>query len=210
MTKIKLCGLSRSCDIEAANVLKPSYIGFVFAPRSRRYVTMEKAAELKKLLNVDIQAVGVFVNERPETVADLLTRGIIDMAQLHGSESEEYISQLRSLTSKPILKAFRIDTAQDIADAQASTADLVLLDSGSGGTGAVFDWQLIQGIHRPYFLAGGIGIDNVATAMRKLHPYGVDVSSGIETDGVKDQQKMSAFVAAVRKEDLQNKSQGTL
>ena len=200
MIKIKLCGLSRPCDIEAANELHPDYIGFVFAPKSCRYIFPEKAAELKRRLDPSIKAVGIFVNENPETIAVLLNDRTIDMAQLHGGESEEYIHQLRLLTDQPILKAFRIETERDIAAAQASSADLVLLDSGAG-TGMVFDWELIRHIHRPYFLAGGLDTENVASAINTLRPYGVDVSSGIETDGSKDKNKMAAFVAAVRKED---------
>lgn len=201
MTKIKLCGLSRPCDIAAANELKPEYIGFVFAPKSPRYVTPKKAAELKKLLSPDIKAVGVFVRENPETVADLLKCGVIDIAQLHGGEEESYIRQLREMTDKPIVKAFRIDTASDIADAKSSSADFVLLDSGNGGTGTAFDWELIQNVKRPYFLAGGLEPDNVKNAVKLLNPYAVDVSSGIETDGLKDKNKMAEFVAAVRKEE---------
>lgn len=200
MTKIKLCGLSRPCDIEAANKRKPDYIGFVFASKSKRYVTYEKAMELKSLLLPEIQAVGVFVNERPQDVAELLKNSIIDIAQLHGDENEDYIAQLRLLTDKPIIKAFRIETANDAKTAEQSTADYILLDSGAG-TGAIFDWSLVKSISRPYFLAGGLGVDNVADAVKALHPFAVDVSSGIETDGVKDKTKMAAFVAAVRKED---------
>lgn len=200
MTKIKLCGLSRSCDIEAANELKPEYIGIVFAPKSKRYATPEKAKELKQLLDPEIKAVGVFVNEKPERVACLLKNGVIDIAQLHGSENEDYISRVRSLTDKPIIKAFRIETAKDIADIERCSADYVLLDSGAG-TGIKFDWNLIQNIKRPYFLAGGLSPDNAGDAVTMLHPFAVDVSSGIETDGVKDKIKMAAFVAAVRKEE---------
>lgn len=225
MTKIKLCGLSRPCDIETANRLKPDYIGFVFAPKSSRYVSCEKAAALKKLLHPSIKAVGVFVRESPETVAGLLRNGTIDIAQLHGGESEDYIRQLRALISslsppppvgesssdgkpaspddspaifKPLIKAFRIDTAQDAAAANISSADYVLLDSGQGGTGTPFDWNLLDQINRPYFLAGGLNTDNVSTAIKRLNPYAVDVSSGIETDGYKDIEKMEAFVHAVR------------
>lgn len=200
MTKIKLCGLSRSCDIEASNELRPDYIGFVFAPKSRRYVTPEKAMELKQMLSPEIQAVGVFVNETPEKVADLLNSGGTDMAQLHGNEDENYIKQLRQLTDKPIIKAFRIETVSDIVRAEQCPADCILLDSGAG-TGTVFDWNLIQSIKRPYLLAGGLALKNVGNAVNMLHPYAVDVSSGIETDGYKDKSKMAAFVAAVRKED---------
>lgn len=200
MTKIKLCGLSRPCDIVAANEQKPDYIGFVFAPKSGRYVTYEKALELKRLLSPEIQTVGVFVDEHPQTVARLLQDGIIDIAQLHGVEDDDYIARLRLLTGKPVIKAFRIETANDIEAATQSTADHILLDSGAG-TGTVFDWNLLKRIKRPYFLAGGLDPHNVAEAVRTLHPFAVDVSSGIESGGVKDQTKMAAFAAAVRKED---------
>lgn len=198
MTKIKLCGLSRPCDIEAANALMPEYIGFVFWPKSRRYVTPERAAGLRRALSPDIASVGVFVDESPEAVAQLLSDGVIDIAQLHGSESEEYISSLRRLTDKPLIRAFRIASEGDIAAAECSSADWVLLDSGAG-TGTVFDWDMIQNLARPYFLAGGLDVGNAAAAVARLHPYAVDVSSGIETDGFKDNSKMAAFVAAVRK-----------
>lgn len=197
MTKIKLCGLSRDCDIEAVNELKPEYIGFVFAPKSKRYVDEERAAGLRRSLRPDITPVGVFVNENPEAIASLLKNSIIDIAQLHGNESEEYIKNLRNLTDKPIIKAFRIDTRQDVEIANQSRADYVLLDSGQG-TGTVFDWNLLKNIARPYFLAGGLTPDNVSQALTLLHPYAVDISSGIETDGCKDKEKMTAFVSTVR------------
>lgn len=198
MTKIKLCGLSRPCDIEAANELLPEYIGFVFAPKSQRYVSPEQAARLRRLLHPEITPIGVFVRSDPELVADLLNQGLIDIAQLHGGEDETYISRLRALTDRPILKAFRIDTPQDIAAAENSSADYVLLDSGTGGTGTSFNWDLARTLRRSYFLAGGLGIHNVADAIRTLTPYAVDVSSGIETDHIKDKDKMEKFVRAVR------------
>lgn len=199
MTKIKLCGLSRPCDIEAANRLKPEYIGFVFLPKSKRYVDYEKARELKSLLSPEIKAVGVFVDESPQRAAELLNNGTIDIAQLHGGEDEDYIGLLRNLTDKPIIKAFRIQSENDTLCAEESSADYILLDSGMG-TGTVFNWDLIQNIKRPYFLAGGLDCDNVGEAVGRLHPYAVDVSSGIETNGLKDKEKMAAFVAKVRKE----------
>lgn len=198
MTKIKLCGLSQPRDIQAANELSPDYIGFVFAPKSRRYVPPKRAAELRGLLAPGISAVGVFVRESPETVAALLDCGIIDAAQLHGGEDEDYIAALRELTDRPLIKAFRIDSKQDILAAQNSTADYILLDSGNGGTGTCFDWSLIQRLERPYFLAGGLDAGNVAGAVAALNPYAVDVSSGIETGGGKDTAKMIEFVHAVR------------
>lgn len=200
MTKIKLCGLSRPCDILTANELMPEYIGFVFAPKSKRYIDPQQAAQLKELLSPDIRAVGVFVDEAPDTVAALLNRGVIDIAQLHGGEDEAYIQRLRQLADQPIIKAFQIKTCHDLAEAEACTADHILLDSGAG-TGNVFDWSVLQDVKRPYFLAGGLSPDNVGDAVRLLHPYAVDVSSGIETDGRKDEEKAAAFIAAVRKEE---------
>lgn len=198
MTRIKLCGLSRPQDVEAANRLCPQYIGFVFAPKSKRYVSPQRARELKRLLTPGIQAVGVFVNEAPEHIAQLLAKGIIDAAQLHGGESPEYVASLRQLTQAPLFQAFSIAGPEDIQAAQESKADWVLLDSGPGGTGSAFDWALLEEIRRPYFLAGGLTPQNVAQAVASLHPYGVDVSSGIETLEKKDSEKMTAFVHAVR------------
>ena len=198
MTKLKLCGLARICDIEAANRLNPEYIGFVFAKKSRRYVDPAQARKLRAGLNKGISPVGVFVNESPEAIADLVRSGIIDVVQLHGSEDEDFLRKLRELISCPIIKAFSVKTPQDVRIACESSADLILLDSGGGGTGTVFDWDLLEPIRRPWFLAGGLSPENAADAIRRLAPYGVDVSSGIETDGVKDIQKMSDFVRAVR------------
>ncbi|MDI9497228.1 MAG: phosphoribosylanthranilate isomerase [Bacillota bacterium] len=197
MSRIKLCGLRRACDIEYANELKPEYVGFVFARDSRRYVSSEHAELLRKELDSGIVPVGVFVDEDPGRIAALLKRNVIAAVQLHGSEDEEYINILRSLTDCSIIKAFRIGSEADIAAAGRCTADFVLLDSG-GGTGKSFDHSLIANMHRNYFLAGGLGPDNVGEAVRTLAPYGVDASSGLETDGCKDRDKMTAFVRAVR------------
>lgn len=198
MTKIKLCGLSRPCDIEMVNALNPEYIGFVFTPKSKRYVSPEKASELKKLLSPGIKAVGVFVNAPQNEILELVHSGIIDIIQLHGTEDAAYIRQLRELTNALIIQAFRMKTEADIFLAKQSSADYILLDSGAG-TGMTFNWQLIQDVKRPYFLAGGLNPDNVRNAIQKLTPFAVDVSSGIETEGFKDKEKMTAFVTAVRK-----------
>ena len=205
MTKIKFCGLTRAEDIAAANALKPEYIGFVFAPKSKRYVSPQQAALLRARLDPAIKAVGVFVNEPPEAVALLLNENIIDIAQLHGQEDAAYLARLRSLTARPLWQAFRVTDAESLAKAGKSPADLVLLDSGAGGTGRAFDWALLENFKRDYLLAGGIGPENAADAVERLHPYGVDVSSGIETAGKKDPEKMAAFVAAVRKNDQSGK-----
>lgn len=198
--KIKLCGLTRPSDIETANLLHPDYVGFVFAKKSRRYVSPERVKTLKELLHPDILAVGVFVDEEAETVAAWLSSGIIDMAQLHGREDEAYIKRLRELTERPIIKAFSVKETHDIEKANDCSADFVLLDAGDGGTGTAFDRELLTGMSRPYFLAGGLDADTVGEALRRWRPYAVDVSSGIETDGVKDAEKMQAFVDAVKNE----------
>lgn len=199
-TKIKFCGLSRNCDIETANVLSPDYVGFVFAKNSRRCVSFAQAKELKALLAPGILTVGVFVNEDPRTVAAFLEAGVIDAAQLHGDEDTDYIRGLKSLTKAPLIKAFGLRSIHDLPAVERCPADLVLLDSPGGGTGRLFDWQLLENIQRPYFLAGGLSAENVGEAIARLRPFGVDVSSGIETGGYKDREKMTAFAAAVREE----------
>ena len=197
--RVKFCGLSRFPDIEAVNELMPDYAGFVFWDKSKRYVTPENAEALRRGLSPKIEAVGVFVDESPEIIAEICGRGIIGIIQLHGHENEEYISRLRSLTDKTIIKAFKVEGAEDVMRAESCTADFVMLDSGMG-TGKVFDWSLLAGITRPYFLAGGLDAGNVREAVSRLRPYAVDVSSGIETGGVKDRMKMSEFIAALREE----------
>lgn len=197
MTKIKLCGLSRTQDIEAANKLKPDYIGFVFAAKSKRRVSPLKATELKSRLDPEIKAVGVFLDDDLDAVAAMMNLGIVDLVQLHGSEDEEYIKKLRTITDKPVIKAFIINSAEDVKRVEASTADYILLDGGKG-EGKAFDWSLLKNIRRPYFLAGGLNPGNAADAVRTLAPFAVDVSTGIETDGKKDEEKMTAFVNAVR------------
>lgn len=199
-TKIKFCGLSRNCDIETANALSPDYVGFVFVKNSRRCVSFAQAKELKALLAPGILTVGVFVNEDPRTVAAFLEAGVIDAAQIHGDEDTDYIRGLKSLTKAPLIKAFGLRSIHDLPAVERCPADLVLLDSPGGGTGRLFDWQLLENIQRPYFLAGGLSAENVGEAIARLRPFGVDVSSGIETGGYKDREKMTAFAAAVREE----------
>lgn len=197
MTKIKLCGMKRSCDIEWANELMPEYVGFVFAPKSKRYVTFDKAEKLKRQLNSGIKAVGVFVCENIDNIEYLVRRKIIDAVQLHGSEDNEYIAALRKRVSCPVIQAFRIETERDIALAEQSVADYIMLDSG-GGTGKTFEHSLTDNINRDFFLAGGLGSKNVRDAIARCRPYAVDASSSLETGGVKDKNKMTAFVNAVR------------
>lgn len=199
-TKIKICGLSRLEDIEVANTLLPDYVGFVFAPKSRRAIEVKQAQVFKAALDPNIQVVGVFVNEEPKRIADLLHQGIIDIAQLHGQESPAYLQELQNLTTKPIWQAFRIQNKENLATAFQSQADLILLDAGAGD-GQTFDWDVLESFptHRPYFLAGGLGPHNAALAISHLKPYGLDASSFLETAYQKDPAKMSAFVKEIRK-----------
>ena len=184
-------------DIQTANLLMPDYIGFVLSPVSRRYISSSQAAALKKLLSPQIAAVGVFVREEVENVAELLNRGVLDAAQLHGGEDTLYLARLRALTDRPILQAFRVHGPEALDAALRSPADMILLDSGAG-SGKRFNWDLLLTFPRPYFLAGGLTPENAADAVSALHPYALDVSSGIETDGKKDPAKMKAFIETIR------------
>lgn len=199
--RVKLCGMSRAEDVAAANACHPDLVGFVVdVPRSHRSVPVEVLPALVAGLEEGIPAVGVFVDEPVGRVADAVAAGI-DMVQLHGDEDEPYLAELRGALPQgtPVIQAFRVRTADDIEHANASSADLILLDAGQG-SGRTFDWTLLAHATRPYLLAGGLGPSNVAGAVRELHPWGVDMSSGIETDGHKDPDKMAAAVAAVRGE----------
>lgn len=198
MTKIKICGLRREQDIRYANELMPDYIGFVFLKGKMRYVTFEEAAHLRSLLDSAIPAVGVFVNEPAENVIRLLQAGTIQIAQLHGQEDEAYAEELRRAGDHCIIRAFAVRSSEDIHRAFAFPADYPLLDNGKG-TGETFDWSLFQEQEKPFFLAGGLSPENVKEAIECFHPYAVDVSSGVETDGFKDYEKMKAFMDAVRR-----------
>ena len=184
-------------DIEAANELMPDFVGFVFAPKSRRYVSDDDAAAMRRSLAPGIKAVGVFVNEDISHVADLLAKGIIDIAQLHGGEDEEYIRRLRNMTGAPLIKAYRIASRDDITDIRPMENVTVMLDAGSG-SGEAFCWDWLYGADYDYFLAGGLTPENVGDAIEKFGPYGVDVSSGIETNGKKDPDRMREFVKCIR------------
>lgn len=196
MTKIKMCGLRRIEDIEAANSLLPEYIGYVFAQKSRRYITPQVALSLTERLDKRIIPVGVFVNESAENVISIVRSGAVRIAQLHGNEDEAYIKMLRD-ENITVIKAFIIKSESDVRLAERSSADHILLDAGMGD-GKAFNYELIKGMTRPYFLAGGLFPENVKSAVELLSPFAVDVSSGIETDGFKDFDKMKEFTQQVR------------
>ncbi|MCM1569253.1 MAG: phosphoribosylanthranilate isomerase [Roseburia sp.] len=195
--KIKICGLRRPEDVEYVNQAMPDYGGFILAQGFRRSVSLEQAWRLRRMLEPEIQAVGVFVNEKPERVIECLEKGLIDIAQLHGDESEEELLYIKAVTAKPVIKTVRALNRCMVEAWLDSAADYLLFDSGAG-TGRVFDWQLLADVERDYFLAGGLNPDNLEEAAQRLHPYGADISSGVETDGVKDCEKIAAAVRVVR------------
>ena len=196
MTGIKICGMRRKEDIEAANRCRPDYVGFILSRGFRRSVMPEEAEHLTRMLDPGIWSVGVFVDEPVDQVT--AAAAFLDLIQLHGKEDNEYIERLKDAVDKPVIQAFRIRSAQDMERAMESSADLLLLDNGTG-TGESFDWSLLTETDRPWILAGGLGPENVADAVRRFRPYAVDLSSGAETDGWKDPEKMRLCVDTVRK-----------
>lgn len=207
-TKIKICGLSRPEDIDAVNDARPDYAGFVVeVPKSRRNVSVRQLRKLTALLDQKISSVGVFVNAPVELVAELLQDGVLAMAQLHGQEDAAYVKELKMRTDRPVMQAFSIRTQEDVQRAFTSPADYILLDQGGGGTGQAFDWSLLNRAdasdcgkrkQRPFFLAGGLGAENLAEAIRSTRPFAVDLSSSLETDGKKDAGKIREAVRIVR------------
>ena len=196
MTKIKICGLMRLADIEAVCAVRPDYAGSILTAGFRRSVTRSQYLEMNRMLaDAGIKRVGVFVNEPLESAASFAE--MLDLIQLHGDEDAAYIAKLRTFTDAEIIKMYRLTAPEDAEQVNRSPADYVLLDSGTG-TGKAFDWSLLSGITRPYFLAGGLTPENVGDAVARLHPYAVDVSSGVETNGQKDPQKIRRFTEAVR------------
>lgn len=195
MTKIKICGLTRSEDIDYVNEARPDYIGFVFAD-SKRKVTIEQAKELKKALDKEIQAVGVFVDEEIEVIKKIAEEGIIDLIQLHGKEDTEYVKELKSQVSVPIIKAWKAGSMAE-EEMNRMPVDYNLIDSGKG-SGKTFDWDLVPHTKRQWFLAGGLSEENVEEAIETLHPYAVDFSSSVETNGKKDREKIRRIVRRIR------------
>lgn len=214
MQKIKLCGMMKQCDIEYANRVKPDLVGFIFA-NTRRKISAAQAKQFRKALDAEIPAVGVFVNEDISVIVSLVQDGCIDMIQLHGEEDADYIRRLREVCDVPVIKAVKVQTVEQIRQAAALPVDYLLLDTYRkgvlGGTGEAFDWELLREAKaaagdtaegelfgKPYFLAGGLHAGNLREAA-ELGSYGLDVSSGIETDGSKDFDKMVEVMELVRK-----------
>ena len=201
MTLVKFCGITGSFGTEYVNVTRPDFMGMVFAPGSRHRTDLSEALNMSRDLERDITKVGVF---RDQPIEDILKiadeNGVIDMVQLHGSESEEYVDDIRTATDLPVIRAFTVSTAEEASRATESGADFIMFDTGPG-TGRTFDWSVLEDVKRPFFLAGGLTPENVGEAIERVHPYAVDTSSGIETNGQKDPVKMERFMEAVRAAD---------
>lgn len=198
MVKIKICGLKRLEDIEIVNRHKPDYIGFVFAD-SKRKVSHDLARQMKENLDSGIVSVGVFVDATADEILGLFDEGIIDIAQLHGSESEEFIKNLKDKTDNQlkIINAIEMNEGIDLENYDNSEADYLLLDSGKG-SGKTFDWKLIRkDLKKEFFLAGGLTSSNIAQAIEEFKPYAVDLSSSLETDGFKDENKIKEIMEAI-------------
>ncbi len=215
--KVKMCGISKVETIPAVVEAKPNYMGLVFAP-SKRQVTVDQAKTLVEELhkgcakkygsdtepdkNDTIKTVGVFVNETVDNLVTIANEANLDAVQLHGDEDETFIQSLKECTNVEVWKAVQIRSAADVEEWIDSSADMILFDAyhkdERGGTGEVFDWSSLDEFERPFMLAGGIDSTNVARAIRTVRPYGIDTSSGIETNGVKDDEKITAFTKIVK------------
>ncbi len=200
MTKIKICGVRREEDAIYLNEFLPDYTGFIFAKGRKRYIEPSFALRIKKALSPKIKTVGVFVNEDVKEILSVAESGAIDLIQLHGLEDDGFISAVKEKSRLPVIKAFKIESKEDVERAVNSAGDFILLDNGAGGTGEKFNWDLLREIERPFFLAGGLDPENVSKALKICSPYAVDVSSGVETNGFKDYLKIKEFIKAVRGE----------
>lgn len=196
-TELKICGLKRLEDIIAVNRHGADYAGFVFFEKSKRYVDPYKANELISLLRADIKPVGVFMDEPLDNVVRIARITGVELVQLHGHESEEYVEYIKRTLDRPVIKAYKASEDGALEKAANSNADYVMIDSGAG-SGKKFDWSILKDFKRDYFLAGGLDPESVGEAIRMLEPFAVDVSSGVETDGIKDEKKIAEFIKAVR------------
>lgn len=209
MTKIKICGLSRREDIESVNMVSPDYIGFIMGfPKSHRNITIERAKTLRAGLKEGIQVVGVFVDAEISMIVDACAQKVIDVIQLHGREDIRYIERLKAVLASvevqaKIIKAIQVKSKEDLTLIKEVPADMILLDAGMGD-GRLFSQEqmdLLKSVNRDYFLAGGLNPENVSELLESLHPFGVDVSSGVETEKKKDRKKIRRFVQNVRNYD---------
>jgi len=200
MTLVKICGLMRDEDVGYVNRYRPDMAGFIMCPGFRRTRSVEEAKRMVGMLAEGIRSVGVFLDQSPEEVISIADEVGFDVIQLHGGEDDCYIEKVRNATGMMVVKAFTVRTQDDVVRAKRSSADLVMLDGGTGD-GRPFDWSLIGSVGRDYILAGGLTPENVGDAVARLRPFAVDASSGVETEHFKDEQKISALIRAVRTAD---------
>ncbi len=201
-TKVKICGLTRMEDVMCVNQCRPDYAGFVFA-KSRRQVSAEQAEGLRRAMDSEILSVGVFVNGDMDEIVRLARQKVIDLIQLHGDEDAGYLKRLSKRVKVPIIRAVRVQSKEQIEKAQEQECDYLLLDTYHpgqyGGGGRTFDPALIPSLYKPWFLAGGLDRGNIVEKIQAHHPFGVDVSSKVETEGKKDPEKIREFIERVRR-----------
>jgi phosphoribosylanthranilate isomerase len=191
--KIKICGIKNEADTRAVNACKPDFCGFIFAP-SKRKISFSEAAKLRNLIDKDIKTVGVFTDTPTADIAKLFCMNIIQLAQLHGGQNNEFLTELKLLCDIPIIQVIR----NGMGDIPNGNADFLLYDSAHAGSGERFDWSIIKDSSKPYFLAGGINITNIDEAIAQ-NPYCIDIASGAEIEsGNKDIEKMKLLIDKVR------------
>ncbi|WP_196600072.1 bifunctional indole-3-glycerol-phosphate synthase TrpC/phosphoribosylanthranilate isomerase TrpF [Pectinatus frisingensis] len=202
MPRVKFCGITRMEDADILNMVQPDYAGFIFAPSKRR-ITLPLAQSIKKVLASSIDTVGVFVNEVPKTIVDIAHALALDVIQLHGDETEEDINQIKQASGCDVWKVVRVKNSGDIEKWRNSSADMLLFDTFcdklAGGTGRSFDWSVLKGLNRPFVLSGGLKSINIVRAIRGVDPWGVDINSGVEIDGIKDTAKIKEIMAIIRR-----------
>ena len=202
MIKIKLCGVSCPEDVELVNRLHPDYVGFLFI-NDPQQIDQKTAASLRKRLDPSIEVIGVFENERPLFITNLLRQGIIDAVQLRGRETEDDIQAIRQQVNCPVLQMVRVETPADVLRSEWSVADYLLLTGTADAPGNAFNHALARYSRRPFFLAGGLNPGNVKDAIKACHPYAVDVRTGIRTNGRMDPEKAEEFIRQVREAELE-------
>ena len=199
MTKVKICGICHEVEIGIMNELVPDFVGFVFVSKSRHFIAPEHASLLRSKLRPGIRSVGVFANHSLKSVAMCVEVAGLDMVQLHGDETGEYIAALREYIRCPIMKVYKVATPMDAEKALYSTADYVMLDGGNAGDGKTFDWAMLGNLRRKYFLSGGLTPENMNKALAVTpSPYALNVSSGVESKRTKDYRKVMKFILGVK------------
>lgn len=199
MVKVKICGICHEAEIGIMNELVPDFVGFVFVKKSRHFIAPEHAGYLRSKLRKGIKSVGVFANESLRSVALCVETAGLNMVQLHGDETAEYIAALREYIRCPIMKVYKVARPIDAERAMYSTADYVMLDGGSAGDGKTFDWSMLGRVRRKFFLSGGLTPDNMEQALLlDPRPYALNASSGLEANRMKDYRKVMKFILGIK------------